>query len=269
VLFDPTQLDQVLMNLCINARDAMDSRGSLNVALRSRRFSDTVCSACRKDVSGEFIELSVTDTGHGITPEVLERMFDPFFTTKLAGKGTGMGLSTTHGIVHDYGGHILVDTEPGRGTSFRVLLAHAPTTAPARAEAVAGRVPGSREDTLAGTVLLVDDDAHVLEYMEEQLAEWGLAVHAFSDPRVALATVAAGDLEFDIALVDQTMPGMSGLTLARSVTELLPAPKIILYTGYSEPIADDECRDCYVIDVLHKPIDHAALHRLLRDNLPA
>ncbi len=269
VLFDPTQLDQVLMNLCINARDAMDSRGSLDVALRSRRFSGTVCSACRKDVSGEFIELSVTDTGHGITPEVLERMFDPFFTTKLAGKGTGMGLSTTHGIVHDYGGHILVDTEPGRGTSFRVLLAHAPTTAPARAEALADRVPGSREGTLAGSILLVDDDAHVLEYMEDQLTEWGLAVHAFSDPRVALATVAAGDLEFDIALVDQTMPGMSGLTLARSLTELLPDPRIILYTGYSEPIADDECRDCDVIDVLHKPIDHAALHRLLRDNLPA
>jgi two-component system cell cycle sensor histidine kinase/response regulator CckA len=199
---------------------------------------------------------------------VLERMFDPFFTTKQAGKGTGMGLSTTHGIVHEYGGHILVDTEPGRGTSFRVLLPRAEVSHATRPAASCTATAERFGDTLNGTILLVDDDPQVLEYMEEQLCEWGLSVHAFPDPRLALAAVSAGEISFEVAVVDQTMPGMSGLTLARALTELLPDPKIILYTGYSEPIDGKECRDCYVIDVLHKPIDHARLHRLLSENLP-
>jgi len=269
VMVDPTQLDQVLMNLCINARDAMHSSGSLQVSLHGRQLSASVCSACRKDISGDFIELAVTDSGLGITPMVLERIFDPFFTTKQAGKGTGMGLSTTHGIVHDYGGHILVDTEVGRGTSFRVLLPRVDATARSRPEPSAGTARPLRNGVLRGTILLVDDDAHVLEYMRDQLGEWGLTVHAFADPRTALSAMSQGELTFDVAVLDQTMPGMSGLRLARALTELLPDPRIILYTGYSESIDDDECRDCYVIEVLHKPVDHAVLYRLLRDNLPA
>jgi DNA-binding NtrC family response regulator len=105
--------------------------------------------------------------------------------------------------------------------------------------------------------------------MEEQLREWRLRGHGFADPGAALAAVAAGTVAFDVAVLDQTMPGMSGLQLARALTGLLPDPRILLYTGYSDPISADECRDCYVIEVMHKPIDHAALHRLLRANLPA
>jgi PAS domain S-box-containing protein len=268
VMVDPTQLDQVLMNLCINARDAMDSRGALRVSVRNRSLNAGVCSACRKTFSGSFIELSVRDSGQGITPEVLERMFDPFFTTKQAGKGTGMGLSTTHGIVHDYGGHILVDTGAGRGTAFNVLLPPATGVAALPADPRGQGVSTRADGGLRGTVLLVDDDAHVLEYMDDQLREWGLQVRAFGDPRAALEAVSGGELGFDVALLDQTMPGMSGLQLAKSLAALLPDPRIILYTGYSEPIHDDDCRDCEVIGILHKPIDHARLHALLRQHLP-
>jgi len=268
VMVDPTQIDQVLMNLCINARDAMDAQGSLHVSVRGLHVRAAVCSACRKPVDGDFIELTVTDSGQGITPDVLERMFDPFFTTKQAGKGTGMGLSTTHGIVHDYGGHILVDTQTGCGTSFRVLVPQFDAALAARPQGRSGRGASRPDARLCGTVLLVDDDVQVLEYMDEQLHEWGLQVRAFADPRAALAAVSAGELSFDVAVLDQTMPGMTGLQLARALNELLPDPRILLYTGYSEPIRADECRDCGVVEVMHKPIDHAALYRLLRANLP-
>jgi CheY-like chemotaxis protein len=267
VMLDPTQIDQVLMNLCINARDAMNGRGSLRVGLRSRGVDAAVCTSCRKACSGDFVELAVTDSGQGIAPEVLERMFDPFFTTKQAGKGTGMGLSTTHGIVHDHGGHILVDTAPRRGATFRVLLPRAADSPAAGAVPRAGPAASAQGDALRGRLLLVDDDVHVLEYMEDQLREWGLEVQAFANPLDALHAVAEGEASFDIALLDQTMPGMNGIQLARALTGLLPDPRIILYTGYSDPIGEEERRDCCVIEVMQKPIDHAALHRLLRGQL--
>jgi len=122
VLVDPTQLDQVLMNLCINARDAMEGQGAMRVTVRRRQCRDGICASCQVAVAGDFVELAVADTGQGIAPAVLERVFDPFFTTKPQGKGTGMGLSTTHGIVHDGGGHILVESTVGKGSTFRVLL---------------------------------------------------------------------------------------------------------------------------------------------------
>jgi PAS domain S-box-containing protein len=269
VMVDPTQLDQVLMNLCINARDAMDGRGSLRVGLRGQSFRGAVCTSCQKEIHDDYVVLSVSDTGPGIEPAILERIFDPFFTTKPAGKGTGMGLSTTHGIVHDYGGHIIVDTEPGSGTAFRVLLPFEATRAAPDASLASGSAaaviaaPGLR-----GSVLLVDDDAQVLEFMEEQLREWGLAVHAFADPRAALERVTAGEVAFDLAILDQTMPGISGIELARSLSELLPDPRIVLYTGYSEPICEDDLCKCCVSHVLHKPVDTARLHELLRELLP-
>ena len=266
VMVDPTQLDQVLMNLCINARDAMQGHGHLRVSVRRRQCRSCVCASCRKGVTGDFIELAVEDTGHGIDPAVLERIFDPFFTTKIGGKGTGMGLSTTHGIVHDYGGHIFVDSASGEGTVFRVLLpypetvVHAP--APAPATTAARSSPG-----LSGSVLLVDDDPQVLEFMKDLLTDWGLVVHPFSDPLTALSRVSRGGVAFDLAILDHTMPALSGLQLARRLGELLPDPRILLYTGYSDPIGDAELEQSGISALLHKPIDNEHLLAVLREHL--
>ncbi|MBK6278387.1 MAG: hypothetical protein IPF57_09800 [Gammaproteobacteria bacterium] len=160
VMVDPTQLDQVLMNLCINARDAMEGQGAMRVSVRRRQCRGGICASCQAAVAGVFVELAVATPGTALRH--VERVFDPFFTTKGAGKGTGMGLSTTHGIVHDCGGHILVESTIGTGSTFRVML-------PAL-EAASGAVTpeAGKAGTpvaplrLSGSVLVVDDDAHVL-----------------------------------------------------------------------------------------------------------
>ena len=265
VLVDPTQLDQVLMNLCINARDAMEGQGAMRVTVRRRQCRDGICASCQAAVAGDFVELAVADTGQGIAPAVLERVFDPFFTTKPQGKGTGMGLSTTHGIVHDGGGHILVESTVGKGSTFRVLLPVLDAaTGHVTPEAGAAVAPVAAP-RLSGSVLVVDDDAHVLEFMEELLRDWGLEVRALRDPQAALAGVASGEIRFDWAILDQTMPGMSGLELSRRLCDVLPDPRILLYTGYSNQISEVAVAESGVRELLHKPLDHARLLRLLSD----
>ncbi|MCP4043461.1 MAG: PAS domain S-box protein [Gammaproteobacteria bacterium] len=122
VIMDPGQLNQLLMNLCVNARDAMKGKGDLTIRIGWVRELDAECATCHKQVEGDWVELSVTDTGSGISQEVLNRIFDPFFTTKEVGKGTGMGMAVIHGIMRNHGGHILVETGPGEGTTFRLLF---------------------------------------------------------------------------------------------------------------------------------------------------
>ena len=122
VVADTVQIEQVLLNLCINARDALNGVGTVNVAVRPLVTGDLVCASCLKRIAGDFVELAVRDTGPGIPPDVLKRIFEPFYSTKAVGKGSGMGLAVVHGIVHEHGGHVIVDTLVGRGTAFRILL---------------------------------------------------------------------------------------------------------------------------------------------------
>ena len=122
VVADTVQMEQVLLNLCINARDALNGAGTVNVSVRPLVAVDLVCASCLKRIAGDFVELAVCDTGPGIPPEVLKRIFEPFYSTKPVGKGSGMGLAVVHGIVHEHGGHVIVDTLPGRGTDVRILL---------------------------------------------------------------------------------------------------------------------------------------------------
>src|SRR5690606_17354769 len=120
---DAVQIEQLLFNLCLNARDAIGGKGAIRVALRNASAADCICASCRARLpQALWVEISVADTGNGIAPEVMERMFDPFFTTKEVGRGSGMGLAMVHGIVHEHGGHVVVETQPGAGSTFRILL---------------------------------------------------------------------------------------------------------------------------------------------------
>ncbi len=268
VLLDPVQFEQVLMNLTINARDAMRSSGEIRVSLRLVRWVADVCTSCRKVVEGDMVELAVSDNGPGIATEVQERMFEPFFTTKDVGKGSGMGLSTVHGIVHEHGGHVVVERVQGGGARFRVLL-------PAlRSQARGGAV--SRSPTrgaallpasLAGRVAVVDDEASVATFMNDLLAHWGLEVTTFVDARTALDAIAGG-AAFDLIITDQTMPGMTGIEFARAARALQAALPIVLYTGYDAGLAPDNVARAGVTALVRKPIEPSLLLAVLQEHLP-
>jgi PAS domain S-box-containing protein len=269
VLLDPVQLEQVLMNLAINARDAMHSIGTIRVSVqRAVRTTGRVCTSCRKDVTGELVELTVADTGPGVPPEVLERMFEPFFTTKEVGQGSGMGLSTVHGIVHEHGGHIVVETTPCEGARFRVLLPalRAPDGSAARRDAtVQGR--GLPQATLGGRVAVVDDEASVALFMHDLLAHWGLSVTTYLDAVDALQAIAQG-MAFDLVITDETMPGMTGLELAQALHALDAGLPILLYTGYGNGVTEADLERAGVAALVRKPVEPAVLLAVLKCQLP-
>jgi len=260
VMLDPVQLDQVLLNLSINARDAMNGSGRVAIAVGSQSMQAAVCSSCRKGFAGEYVELSVGDSGPGIPPPVLERMFEPFFTTKEVGRGAGMGLATVHGIVHENGGHILVETAAGSGTRFRLLWPIAAGAAEPAREQPKARIVKS---ALRGRVLVVDDESAVGGFMRELLESWGLdAVHVTS-PALAKEAFAG----YDLVITDQTMPGITGFELARELIARRPGLPVILYTGHGDRITQRDVEAAGIRALLHKPVEPDLLYGLLKTHL--
>ncbi len=268
-LVDPVQVEQVLLNLCINARDAMGAKGTIRAGVRKAGQLATECASCRHRFSGAFIELFVEDTGPGIDPEVAGRMFEPFFTTKEVGKGSGLGLATVHGIVHEHGGHLTVESTPGRGTRFRVFLPPLREGAAMGALSEAPQAPRPAKPRLRGRVLLVDDEESVSEVMSDFLSGWGLEVTAVRDGREALARLSADPRAFDLVLTDQTMPQLTGVQLARECARLRPDLPVILCTGFGGAIAPDQLAEAGIRKLLAKPVEPDELLRALSGCLGA
>jgi PAS domain S-box-containing protein len=262
---DPVQLEQVLLNLCINARDATNGSGVIRVAVRERERCECICASCRERVSGRYVELSVADDGPGIAPELLERIFEPFFSTKDVGKGTGMGLSVVHGIVHEHEGHVCVDAPRGGGTVFRVLLPVADAAADDAGGASRPAV-ATRRPRLSGRVLLVDDEHAVLAFMRELLESWGLTVTACGSAADALEALDACD--FSLVITDQTMPRMTGLQFAAMLRERRPRLPVVLYTGYAEGLPEGGIEQAGIRALVRKPIEPAELRRAITPLLP-
>ncbi|HUP95076.1 MAG TPA: PAS domain S-box protein [Burkholderiales bacterium] len=266
VMLDPVHLDQILLNLCLNARDAMSGSGAIRLSIAASARCGDVCTACRQHASGEFVELTVEDSGHGIAPEIIDRIFEPFFSTKEVGKGSGMGLASVHGIVHETGGHIVVDSTPGRGTRFRVLFPALPDAADTSAAECGIRACGPQAQ-LRGRVLVVDDEQAVGTFMGDLLECWGLEVTVSTSPAEAASLFCEDSRRFDLVITDQVMPRKTGVELARELLAIRPDLPIILYTGYN---ADAR----HVIDaaglraVVSKPVDPHALFGLLQSHLP-
>ncbi len=253
-LADEVQAGQVLLNLCINARDAMHGPGTLKVAVRSLAARRLTCASCRAPIDGTYVALSVADTGSGIDAAVLDRMFEPFFSTKDKGKGSGMGLSMVHGIVHEHRGHVVVDSQPGHGSTFTVLWPAADGEAEPAHETLRGDSE-RRKTRLRGRVLLVDDEPAVRGFMQEMLSRWGLTVTTAADGSAALAAFSAAHGDFDVVITDQAMPAMSGLSLAARLRELQAELPIILCSGYTDEATAAEARRCGVQELLRKPIE--------------
>jgi len=249
VMGDATQLHQVAMNLCTNALQAMQHGGVLTVVL------DRVAVPERRSLShgtlsaGLYVRLSVSDTGSGIAPAVLERMFDPFFTTKRAGDGTGLGLSLVHGIVAEFGGAIDVATQPGAGTTFTVWLAAAGETARILMEP-AGDLPRGNGEA----VMIVDDQSSLVALAEETIAALGYEPAGFRSSVAALQAFRAAPRRFDLVLTDETMPDMSGVDLAREIRRMRPELPIVLMSGYSGAQLAERAQATGVAEVLRKPL---------------
>ena len=262
---DAVQMGQVLMNLLINARDAVAGVGHVRVGLRATGAA-WQCAACAATVrTGAWVEISVEDDGCGIAPDALRRIFDPFFSTKPAGHGTGMGLAMVHGIVHDHGGHVVVETAPGAGAVFKVLLP-AVTDAPTVPEAVQS-APGPATAVLSGTVLVVEDDAQVGSYLAEQLGAWGLEVVLRADSREALRWLHDDAKAVHLVITDMTMPHISGLGLAAQARQLRPDLPVLLI---SADLAAADARALAASGVrarLPKPLDAAALRHVVTEAL--
>jgi PAS domain S-box-containing protein len=268
---DAVQIEQVLFNLCINARDAVKTNGRIRVNLQERRYAGWRCASCRAEVpAGVWLELSVADDGCGITPEVLDRMFDPFYSTKELGRGSGMGLAMVHGIVHDHNGHLRVETAPQAGSTFRVML---PPASAAAAQEVQSQDRSERlavggGPALRGSVLIVEDQAMVGDFMTELLRNWGLDVFLQRDPLQALEWLEEHPQTVDLVITDQTMPRMTGLELASRIAAARGNLPVLLYTGDAARFDAAELRRCGVHRLLRKPIDPKALRSTIQALLP-
>jgi PAS domain S-box-containing protein len=268
VVTDAVHIQQILMNLGGNAAHAMREKGGrLEISLHDHQGPLPGCTHGGEPGPGPLLRLTVRDTGHGIEPVVLPRIFDPFFTTKAPGEGTGMGLAVVHGIVKNYHGAVSVESTHGTGTAFHVYLPKAPqqSIAPAAAPTPAVHMPGRGE-----RVLVVDDEQLVVEMVEAVLGQAGYTVEIRTSSRDALVYFQAHPAAFDLVITDQTMPGLTGLELARSLLRLRPGQKIILCTGYSHALNAEKVKVSGIQGYLLKPFlpdDLTGLvHRVLHED---
>ena len=264
VVADPGQIEQVLINLAVNARDAMPGGGRLAIESSNAAVGEEAARKMPGLSPGEYVLLSVSDSGHGIPPEVLPHIFEPFFTTKEKGRGTGLGLATVYGIVKQSGGGIYVDTAMGAGTTFRIYLPRV-ADAPEEASIVTTEAAMARGSE---TILLVEDQDDVRSIVGRLLEDLGYRVIPVSDPREASARMRdAGAVA--LVLTDVVMPYMDGRTLSLQLREAQPGLKVLLMTGYTPDEALRSGSSSMEIALLQKPFRPEQLARKVREVLDA
>nr|WP_320011784.1 response regulator [uncultured Desulfobulbus sp.] len=259
---DPTQLHQILMNTCTNAFHAMEEHGgTLAISLRNVTFTPKDLPNSLQAKPGSYVELLIGDTGCGIPASIRDRIFDPFFTTKDLGKGTGMGLSIVHGIVTGYNGFIHLNSTPGEGTTFQIYL---PLTAISEKSngATDTPIPGGTEH-----ILFVDDEEVLVDMVQNMLERLGYRVSVRTNGTDALAAFRDDPDRFDLIITDQTMPGMTGTELAQRILALQPEMPIILCTGYSTLISEEEAKAHGIREFALKPLTKKDLALLIRQVL--
>jgi two-component system, cell cycle sensor histidine kinase and response regulator CckA len=231
IKFDHSQLEQILINLAVNARDAMPQGGRLTIEIANYHFDETQCRDHLKFSSGDYVLLTVSDNGMGMDEETLSHAFEPFFTTKAVGKGTGLGLAMVYGIVNQGGGFIEAHSEPGKGTTFKIYFP--------RIEETGMPAPETRESPVecgTGTVLVVEDDGMVREMTVEMLKAMGYSVLAEATPRAALEYFEKCEADIDLLITDVVMPELSGAELRDKLLKLRPEIKVLFISGYAGDI---------------------------------
>jgi len=264
IRMDAGELSQILVNLIINARDAIDGHGMIEIRLHRVEITGQICAVSLRRLSGTYLALEVSDNGSGIALKHMSHLFEPFFTTKDVGKGTGLGLSMVQGILMRCGGHVAVESQPGRGSRFQLLF---PIALPIEVS------PGVQQSKLKAQggwgqrIWVVDDDLAVARYLGELLEDWGYSARLFNGPAEVLTAFEAGKNDVDLLITDQTMPGLSGVALALRLHSVRPNLPIILCTGYSDVIDRSEVLRHGIRRYFTKPVPAHELLKALAEEL--
>jgi signal transduction histidine kinase len=258
---DPSQIHQVIMNLCTNAAQAMSSGGVLSVALSNLTVDQEEEKTTQEVKQVEYVVLKVSDTGPGIPPEIMDRIFEPFFTTKVKGEGTGMGLSVVQRIVSNCGGKIRVGSQSGKGTTFQVYL---PLF---RERRKCRKAPPASLPTGSERILVVDDEPAVVKVASRMLEALGYQVETSTDPKEAKKRITEQPDQFDLVIIDMMMPKITGDVLARSLLRIRADLPILLLTGFDEPMNDQKIREIGLRAIIRKPFLKRTLAETIRQGL--
>ncbi|WP_139042044.1 hybrid sensor histidine kinase/response regulator [endosymbiont of Riftia pachyptila] len=265
----PVAFDQLLMNLCLNARDAMEGQGRLLIELCRQQLSDSECDACHQPFTGEWVEISISDTGSGIPMSDRHRLFDPFFTTKPPGQGTGLGLSMVYSILKQHGGHVLLESRPGRGSRFRLLFPPVEATLGSTPETT-GTISSTPPPPAGGQqIIVLDDEPAIARLLGELLTASGYQVSVHTDAPALLRDLESGKYAPDLLITDQTMPGLTGVELIQHLRPDYAKLPIILCSGYSEVVNAANANAFGADRFLEKPVDAANLRALVQELLEA
>ncbi len=259
VLADATQIHQIMMNLCTNASHAMKaSGGELDITLSNKRITEENAAEYGDPAPGEFVELIVRDTGHGIDPAIIDKIFDPYFTTKEFGEGTGMGLTVVHGVIKNHGGGVSVKSKTGSGTAFHILF-----------QAAAERMFKEKHDespppTGTETILLIDDEESIVKSGKDTLEGLGYTVHGFSNPIRAIEHFKSDPNRFDLVITDMAMPKITGDILSEKLLHIKPDARIIICTGYSGRLTESRAEQLGIKAFIVKPMLKSELATAIR-----
>ncbi len=256
---DSTQLEQLIVNLVVNSRDALPQGGAIVVEVKSVQVSEAAAQPLDLPAAGDYVLLTVRDSGMGMDAETLERIFEPFYTTKEKGRGTGLGLATVYGVIKQHGGGVRVSSARGSGTTFRVYLPQTTEELEVHVEAASANAGGDE------ALLVVEDEPTLLRLVERVLTRAGYQVYAASNGVQALELLEAHGASLDLLLTDVVMPGMTGRQLAREVTERLPDMRVLFMSGYSDgAMVDDGGLLAQDVSLLEKPFREAILLEAIR-----
>jgi two-component system, cell cycle sensor histidine kinase and response regulator CckA len=257
---DPGQIEQVILNLAVNARDAMPNGGTLTIETTNAELTPEFCRRHAGAQAGRYVMLRVTDTGTGMDEAILPHIFEPFYTTKELGKGTGLGLSMVYGIVKQSGGYILVESKVGSGTTFKIYLPRVEARADKTVEDKGPAENGHGDET----ILVVEDDEGVRELAREVLAARGYAVISAASPQEALQLCSRRADPIDLLITDAIMPGMSGREMTGKLAKERPGLRILLMSGYTEPQLGRLLITDNMASFLQKPFTPGALADTVR-----
>jgi len=259
ILGDPIQITQVLMNICTNASQEMvETGGTLEINVENVILNEKAANGYSGFKEGNYIKITISDTGPGIAAKNINQIFDPYFTTKEVGKGSGMGLSIVHGIVKNHNGAVSVDSKPGKGTTFSILF-------PLTLEKPEME-KGSSKKLLQGseTIIFIDDDASIVKMGKSMLERLGYTVEIKMNPVEALELFKSKPDQFDLVITDMTMPQMTGVTLYEKLMEIRPDIPVILCTGHSSLIDEEKAKRLGVAGYVMKPASMSTIAKAIR-----